>query len=369
MTNGAGNYCVWVNGYYQYRGYRTQLGPTSGSMGYGTPAAVAAKLVHPERTVVAFAGDGCLLMTGQELATAAQYGLRIVWCVVNNGMYGTIRMHQERDYPGRVVGTDLEEPRLRRAGARLRRPRRGGRAHGRLRRRLPPRRAGPDLRAARPARRPRGGDAPLLDQPDPRRRAFADVAHRRRPMLEGRCRSPRRATTRPLAAKVVGRARPAIRWPDLGPIAGRSPPGLIRPRCSKPIVACGQRPRRQAGQMTAGDRTLANAKNACPPGQPHMPRAARRVAPRPRARVESVEHKHKHKHKHEHEHEHDRQGRTTGSVQRSCGGSDRRAQDVPARASGPRVWRRRAHPAKAAGYAGRRRRPRSGAGSGRSGPA
>ncbi len=110
LTNGAGNYCVWVNGYYQYRGYRTQLGPTSGSMGYGTPAAIAAKLVHPERTVVAFAGDGCLLMTGQELATAAQYGLRIIWCVVNNGMYGTIRMHQERDYPGRVVGTDLKNP-------------------------------------------------------------------------------------------------------------------------------------------------------------------------------------------------------------------------------------------------------------------
>jgi acetolactate synthase-1/2/3 large subunit len=110
LTNGAGNYCVWVNGYYQYRGYRTQLGPTSGSMGYGTPAAIAAKLVHPERTVVAFAGDGCLLMTGQELATAAQYGLKIIWCVVNNGMYGTIRMHQERDYPGRVFGTELKNP-------------------------------------------------------------------------------------------------------------------------------------------------------------------------------------------------------------------------------------------------------------------
>jgi acetolactate synthase I/II/III large subunit len=110
VTNGAGNYCIWVNGYYQYRGYRTQLGPTSGSMGYGTPAAIAAKLVHPGRTVVAFAGDGCFLMTGQELATAAQYDLGIVWCVVNNGMYGTIRMHQERDYPGRVVGTDLKNP-------------------------------------------------------------------------------------------------------------------------------------------------------------------------------------------------------------------------------------------------------------------
>ncbi len=110
VTNGAGNYCIWVNGYYQYRGFRSQLGPTSGSMGYSTPAAIAAKLVHPDRTVVAFAGDGCFLMTGQELATAAQYDLRVVWIVVNNGMYGTIRMHQERDYPERVIGTELKNP-------------------------------------------------------------------------------------------------------------------------------------------------------------------------------------------------------------------------------------------------------------------
>jgi acetolactate synthase-1/2/3 large subunit len=79
-------------------------------MGYGTPAAVAAKLVHPEREVVAFAGDGCFLMNGQEMATAAQYGLKIIWIIANNGMYGTIRMHQERDYPGRVSGTDLKNP-------------------------------------------------------------------------------------------------------------------------------------------------------------------------------------------------------------------------------------------------------------------
>ena len=110
VTNGAGNYCVWVNGYYQYRRFGTQLGPTSGSMGYGTPAAIAAQLVHPERTVVCFAGDGCFLMTGQELATAAQYELPVIWIVVNNRMYGTIRMHQERDYPGRVSGTDLRNP-------------------------------------------------------------------------------------------------------------------------------------------------------------------------------------------------------------------------------------------------------------------
>jgi acetolactate synthase I/II/III large subunit len=110
VANGAGNYCIWVNGYYQYRCYRSQLGPTSGSMGYGTPAAIAAKLVHPERTVVCFAGDGCFLMTGQELATAAQYDLPVIWIVANNGLYGTIRMHQERDYPARVIGTELRNP-------------------------------------------------------------------------------------------------------------------------------------------------------------------------------------------------------------------------------------------------------------------
>jgi acetolactate synthase I/II/III large subunit len=110
LTNGAGNYCIWVNGYYSYRRFGTQLGPTSGSMGYGTPAAIAAKLVHPGRPVVCFAGDGCFLMTGQELATAAQYELPVIWVVVNNRMYGTIRMHQERDYPGRVSGTDLVNP-------------------------------------------------------------------------------------------------------------------------------------------------------------------------------------------------------------------------------------------------------------------
>ena len=110
VANGAGNYCVWVNGFYQYRGWRSQLGPTSGSMGYGTPAAIAAKLVHPERQVVCFAGDGCFLMTGQELATAAQYHLPVIWIIANNGMYGTIRMHQERDYPSRVSGTELKNP-------------------------------------------------------------------------------------------------------------------------------------------------------------------------------------------------------------------------------------------------------------------
>jgi len=110
LTNGAGNYSIWLNNFYRYKQFGTQLAPTSGSMGYGTPAAVAAKLVHPHRSVIAFAGDGCLLMTGQEMATAAQYDLKITWIVANNGMYGTIRMHQERDYPRRVSGTDLANP-------------------------------------------------------------------------------------------------------------------------------------------------------------------------------------------------------------------------------------------------------------------
>ena len=110
VTNGAGNYAAFLHRYFQYKGWPTQLAPTSGSMGYGLPAAIVAKLAHPERTVVALAGDGCLLMTVQELATAAQYGLPIVVIVANNGMYGTIRMHQERHYPGRVVGTTLVNP-------------------------------------------------------------------------------------------------------------------------------------------------------------------------------------------------------------------------------------------------------------------
>jgi len=110
VTNGAGNYSAWPNRFYRYRAFPSQLAPTSGSMGYGTPAAVAAKLVHPDRPVVAFAGDGCFLMNGQELATAVQYELPIVILVVDNGMYGTIRMHQEREYPGRVSGTGLRNP-------------------------------------------------------------------------------------------------------------------------------------------------------------------------------------------------------------------------------------------------------------------
>jgi acetolactate synthase-1/2/3 large subunit len=110
LTNGAGNYSTWLHRFYQWRRFRTQLAPTSGAMGYGLPAAIAAKAVHPERTVVCFAGDGCFLMNGQELATAVQYGLAVIVLVINNGMYGTIRMHQEREYPERVIGTDLVNP-------------------------------------------------------------------------------------------------------------------------------------------------------------------------------------------------------------------------------------------------------------------
>ncbi len=110
LTNGAGNYATWVHRFHRFRRFGTQAAPTSGSMGYGTPAAVAAKALYPDRTVVAFAGDGCFLMNGQEFATAVQYDLPIVVVVVNNGIYGTIRMHQEREYPSRVVATDLKNP-------------------------------------------------------------------------------------------------------------------------------------------------------------------------------------------------------------------------------------------------------------------
>lgn len=110
LTTGAGNYSAWAHRFYQYRTFRTQLGPTNGSMGYGVPAAIAAKITDRHRTVVAFAGDGCFLMNGQELATAVQYDARVIVLVINNGMYGTIRMHQERNYPGRVSGTQLTNP-------------------------------------------------------------------------------------------------------------------------------------------------------------------------------------------------------------------------------------------------------------------
>ncbi len=110
VTNGAGNYAAFLHRFYHYRSYRTELAPTSGSMGYGLPAAVSAKLQHPDRDVVCVAGDGCFMMHGQEFATAVQFGANIITLIVNNGILGTIRMHQERLYPTRVSGTILQNP-------------------------------------------------------------------------------------------------------------------------------------------------------------------------------------------------------------------------------------------------------------------
>ncbi|MFN2643789.1 MAG: thiamine pyrophosphate-binding protein [Burkholderiales bacterium] len=110
VASGAGNFAGWLHRHFRYKGFRTQLGPTNGSMGYGFPAAIAAKIVEPRRPAIALCGDGDFLMNGQELATAVQYGAHFVALVVNNGIYGTIRMHQEREYPGRVYGTELRNP-------------------------------------------------------------------------------------------------------------------------------------------------------------------------------------------------------------------------------------------------------------------
>ncbi|SAI65640.1 thiamine pyrophosphate protein [Bordetella ansorpii] len=110
MTNGAGNYATWLHRFHRFNNYGTQLAPTSGSMGYGLPAAVGAKRVQPEKTVICFAGDGCFMMHGQEFATAVQYDLPIIVLLIDNGMYGTIRMHQEKHYPGRVSATVLKNP-------------------------------------------------------------------------------------------------------------------------------------------------------------------------------------------------------------------------------------------------------------------
>jgi acetolactate synthase-1/2/3 large subunit len=110
VTNGAGNYNGWLHRFFRVRRFGTQIGPTSGSMGYGLPAAIAAKLLHPDRMVVALAGDGCFQLTSQEFGTAVQSGANIVLVIVDNGVHGTIRMHQERDYPGRPIATDILNP-------------------------------------------------------------------------------------------------------------------------------------------------------------------------------------------------------------------------------------------------------------------
>ena len=110
MTNGAGNFATWLHRFHRFTQYATQLAPTSGSMGYGLPAAVGAKRLSPEKMVVCFAGDGCFMMHGQEFATAVQYNLPIIVLIIDNGMYGTIRMHQEKHYPGRISATHLQNP-------------------------------------------------------------------------------------------------------------------------------------------------------------------------------------------------------------------------------------------------------------------
>lgn len=110
ITNKAGNYAAWLHRFYQYKHIRTELAPTNGAMGYGLPAAIAAKLHHPQKAVVCIAGDGCFMMYPQELMTASQYQIPVIILVINNGMYGTIRMHQEREYPGRVSATSFQNP-------------------------------------------------------------------------------------------------------------------------------------------------------------------------------------------------------------------------------------------------------------------
>jgi acetolactate synthase-1/2/3 large subunit len=110
VTNGAGNYTVWLQRYFDFRHYPSQLAPRNGAMGYGLPAGLAAAALDADRTVVTFEGDGGLLMSGSELATAVQFGLKVIVIVVNNTMFATIRMHQERHYPGRAVATQLRNP-------------------------------------------------------------------------------------------------------------------------------------------------------------------------------------------------------------------------------------------------------------------
>lgn len=110
VANGAGNYAIWLHRYYRYKSPHTELAPINGAMGYGFPAAIAAKLIYPQKQIVAFAGDGCFLMYPQELSTAVQHGANLITLVVNNGIYGTIRMHQERRFPGRVVATEIANP-------------------------------------------------------------------------------------------------------------------------------------------------------------------------------------------------------------------------------------------------------------------
>ena len=110
VTSDAGNFSGWASRFFPFYSYRTLLGPTNGAMGYGMPAAVAAKVARPDATVICYVGDGGVLMTGNELATAVRHNLAVIMIIANNGMYGTIRMHQEREYPGRISATSLANP-------------------------------------------------------------------------------------------------------------------------------------------------------------------------------------------------------------------------------------------------------------------
>lgn len=110
LTNGAGNFATWVHRFYHFRAFGTQLAPTSGTMGYGVPAAIAAKQLYPDKMVICFAGDGDFMMTGEEFATAVQYEIPIIVIILDNSMFGTIRMHQEMHYPKRAIGTSLNNP-------------------------------------------------------------------------------------------------------------------------------------------------------------------------------------------------------------------------------------------------------------------
>ena len=243
FTNGAGNFSVWAHRFYEFRDYPTQLAPTSGAMGYGVPAAVAAKLLHPERDVVAIAGDGDFLMTGQELATAVQYDAPIVVLIVNNGMFGTIRMHQERHYPGRVSGTDLVNPDFAALARGVRRARGGGRAHRGLRRRL---RRGARRRTARgdrAARRPGGADAAAIADRDSRAGDRAALDTRRITHL--RAQNPTREGALCMAksyASTVIKASPDEVWArvrdfnGLADVAQRARLGRARSRTARPAT-------------------------------------------------------------------------------------------------------------------------------------
>jgi acetolactate synthase-1/2/3 large subunit len=110
LCNGAGNYASWIHRFYRFREFMTHIAPTSASMGYGMPAAIAMQRLHPERLILSVNGDGDFLMSGQEFAIAVQYRLPIIVVVCDNGMYGTIRMHQEREFPGRISATELHNP-------------------------------------------------------------------------------------------------------------------------------------------------------------------------------------------------------------------------------------------------------------------